>query len=55
MNWLVDDVPKDPKEQQRLIETLKRDMFDAAAKREFELAATLRDRIQLISSINLAS
>lgn len=51
----LDDVPKDPKEQQRLIETLKRDMFDAAAKREFELAATLRDRIQLISSINLAS
>lgn len=42
------DLPKDPKEQQRLIESLKRDMFDAAARKEYELAARLRDKVQYI-------
>jgi excinuclease ABC subunit B len=42
------DLPKDPKEQQRLIESLKRDMFDAAARKEYELAAQLRDKVQYI-------
>lgn len=41
-------VPKDPKDQQRLIEQLRKEMFDAAAKREFEKAAGLRDTINAI-------
>jgi len=40
----------DPKEQQRLLEQLRTSMFDAAAKREFELAAQLRDQINSIQS-----
>jgi excinuclease ABC subunit B len=49
------DIPNDPKEQQKLIERLKRDMFDAAAKRDFEAAAALRDRIQRITTRLLAA
>ncbi len=41
-------VPADPKEQQRLVESLKREMFDAAARREYEKAAELRDKIRAI-------
>lgn len=37
------DILKDPKDQQRLIAGLKKDMFDAAAKKEFERAAEIRD------------
>jgi excinuclease ABC subunit B len=48
-------VPRDPREQQKLVEALKRDMFDAAAKREFERAAQLRDRINEIQRLLLAS
>lgn len=40
------EIPTDPREQQRLVESLKRDMFDAAARKEYELAAQLRDKIQ---------
>jgi excinuclease ABC subunit B len=43
-------IPSDPKAQQRLLESLKKEMFDAAAKREFEAAAQLRDRIKAINS-----
>jgi excinuclease ABC subunit B len=39
-------LPEDPREQAKLIEQLKKEMFDAAAQREYELAAQLRDRIQ---------
>ena len=41
-------IPKDPKDQQRLIAGLKKDMFDAAAKKEFERAAEIRDAINKI-------
>jgi excinuclease ABC subunit B len=41
-------VPQDPKEQQRLLEALKKEMFDAAARREYEKAAELRDKIKAI-------
>ncbi len=41
-------IPDDPRERQKCIESLKREMFDAAARKEYELAAQLRDRIQLI-------
>ncbi len=41
-------IPADPKEAQRLIETLRKEMFDAAAKREYELAAERRDSIKAI-------
>lgn len=41
-------VPDDPKEAQRLLESLRSSMFDAAAKREYEKAAEIRDRIQHI-------
>jgi excinuclease ABC subunit B len=41
-------IPEDPREQQKLLESLKKEMFDAAAKREFERAAELRDKIKII-------
>jgi excinuclease ABC subunit B len=41
-------VPEDPKEQQRLLESLKKQMFEAAARREYENAAKLRDTIKTI-------
>lgn len=42
------EIPKEPKEQLKLVETLKGEMFEAAAKREFEHAAELRDAIKSI-------
>lgn len=42
------EIPRDPKEQKKLIEQLKKEMFDAAAKREFEVAAELRDRLNFL-------
>ena len=39
-------IPADPKEQKKLIESLRKEMFDAAAKRDYERAAQLRDTIQ---------
>ncbi len=42
------DIPADPRERQKYIESLKREMFDAAARKEYELAAQIRDRIQVI-------
>lgn len=42
------DIPVDPKEQQRLVEQLRKEMFDAAAKREYERAAQLRDRLKAL-------
>lgn len=47
------DIPKDPKEQQKLVEGLRKEMFEAAAKREFETAAKLRDRIQAVQKAML--
>ncbi len=41
-------VPEDPREQQRLVENLKKQMFEAAARREYEQAARLRDTIKAI-------
>ena len=43
-------LPKDRAGQTRLLEELKRQMFDAAAKREFEKAAELRDAINKIQA-----
>ncbi len=42
------EIPKDEKGQKRLMEKLRREMFDAAAKREFERAAELRDTLNLL-------
>jgi excinuclease ABC subunit B len=42
------DIPVDPREQQKLVESLKKEMFDAAARKEYELAAQLRDKIQAV-------
>lgn len=44
------EVPADPKAQQRLVDSLKRQMFDAAAKREFERAAELRDAVNRLQT-----
>ncbi len=41
-------IPDDPREQQRLVENLKKQMFEAAARREYEQAAQLRDTIKAI-------
>ncbi len=41
-------IPEDPKEAQRLLDSLRRSMFDAAAKREYEKAAEFRDTIKAI-------
>jgi excinuclease ABC subunit B len=41
-------VPQDPKEQHKLLESLKKQMFEAAARREYENAAKLRDTIKAI-------
>jgi excinuclease ABC subunit B len=48
-------IPQDPREQQRLLESLKKQMFDAAARREFERAAELRDSIKVIQDLLLKS
>jgi excinuclease ABC subunit B len=45
------DIPEDPKEQQKLVESLKKEMFDAAARREYERAAQLRDRIKAVTEV----
>jgi excinuclease ABC subunit B len=50
---LGDSFVHDTKEQQRLLEAWKREMFDAAARRDFERAATLRDRINKLSEFLL--
>ena len=41
-------IPKDPKEAAKLVESLRKQMFSAAAEREYEQAAKLRDAIALI-------
>jgi excinuclease UvrABC helicase subunit UvrB len=50
-----DVLPADPKAQQRLIETLRKEMFEFAARREYEKAAELRDRIARLQQLLLAS
>ncbi len=42
------EIPKDEKGQRALLDRLKKEMFDCAAKREFERAAELRDTISVI-------
>ncbi|RMG40967.1 MAG: excinuclease ABC subunit UvrB [Candidatus Dadabacteria bacterium] len=41
-------VPLEEKEQQRLIEKMRKEMFEAAARQEFEKAAELRDAINKV-------
>lgn len=43
-------IPPDKDGQKKLIESLRREMFDAAAKREFERAAGLRDAINKVQA-----
>lgn len=50
---LLAGLPKDPKDQKRYLEQLKKEMFAAAAAREFEKAASLRDRIHAIQAVLL--
>ncbi|MEZ4754309.1 MAG: excinuclease ABC subunit UvrB [Bdellovibrionota bacterium] len=38
-------IPEDPKQQQSLVQKLRKEMFESAAKKEFERAAALRDAI----------
>ncbi len=47
------DIPKDPKDQKKLIDTLRKQMFEHAASREFEQAASVRDRIKKIQEMLL--
>lgn len=42
---LDEPLPADPKAQQQLIEGLRKEMLEAASKREYERAAELRDKI----------
>lgn len=42
------ELPKDRSGQQKLLETLRREMFELAARKEFEQAAKIRDRLNLI-------
>jgi excinuclease ABC subunit B len=42
------EIPKDPADQKKLVLKLRSEMFDAAAKREFERAAQLRDLVTQI-------
>lgn len=42
------EIPSDPADQKKLIARLRKEMFDAAAKREFERAASVRDAINKI-------
>jgi excinuclease ABC subunit B len=51
----VSDFPSNPKEQQRLLESLRKEMFDSAAKREYEKAAQIRDKIKRIQDLLLRS
>lgn len=46
-------IPKTEKEQQKLLEKLKKQMYEAAAKREFERAAALRDALTKLQEILL--
>jgi excinuclease ABC subunit B len=43
-------IPRDRAGQTKLVESLRKQMFDAAAKREFERAAELRDAINKIQN-----
>lgn len=51
----VPSLPQDPKKQQSLIHGLRREMFEAAARREFERAASLRDQIKAIEQALLTA
>lgn len=44
------DIPRDKKEQQRLIDKLRKEMFEAAARKEFEKAAELRDSLNAVQT-----
>jgi excinuclease ABC subunit B len=47
------DIPSDPKEQDKLIRSLKEDMFKAANKQEFEKAAQYRDTLKKLEELAL--
>jgi excinuclease ABC subunit B len=47
------NISLDSKEQQKIIQRLRKEMFDAAAKKEFEKAATIRDQINRIQEVLL--
>lgn len=47
------NLPKDPRDQKKYLEALKKEMFQAASKREFERAAELRDKIKAIQELLL--
>ncbi len=47
------DIPRERSDQQRLVESLRKKMFDAAAKREFELAANYRDAVSAVQKLML--
>jgi len=42
------EIPRDPGDQKKLVAKLRKEMFDAAAKREFERAASIRDAVNKI-------
>ena len=46
-------IPEDPKDQKKLLESLRKEMFDHAAKKEYEKAAELRDKITKIQKVLL--
>lgn len=48
------EIPADRREQQKMVEDLRRQMFDAAAKREFERAAEIRDMLNAVQEKLLA-
>lgn len=47
-------IPSDPAEQRKLVDGLKRQMYDLAAKKEYEQAAAIRDQITAIQEKLLA-
>lgn len=47
------EIPKDRASQQKLIEGLRKEMFEMAARKEFEQAAKIRDRLNLIQTVIL--
>ena len=47
------EIPKDAKDQQKMLERMRKDMFAHAAKREFEEAAAIRDQIIKIEEVLL--
>ena len=47
------EIPKDEKTRDKLTLKLKKQMYDAASKREFEKAALLRDNLKRVTEYGL--